>query len=72
MSVDEFANRISALGVPETFRGAESKFQRGTYSLAYFLLLLHAANSEFPKEWAKLLTRTSHGKPLLAMSSSMN
>nr|WP_245176066.1 DUF6471 domain-containing protein [Cupriavidus sp. AcVe19-6a] len=55
VSVDEFANRISAMGVPETFRGAESKFQRGTYSLAYFLLLLHAANSEYPREWAKFI-----------------
>lgn len=55
VSVDEFANRISAMGVPETFRGAESKFQRGTYSLAYFLLLLHAANAECPRQWARFV-----------------
>nr|WP_198173350.1 DUF6471 domain-containing protein [Cupriavidus sp. USMAA2-4] len=52
MSFDEFAERLSAMGTPESFRGAESKIQRGTYSLAYFLLMLQAVRAEFPAQWA--------------------
>lgn len=43
------------MGTPESFRGAESKIQRGTYSLAYFLLMLQAVGAECPPQWAQFV-----------------
>ncbi|SOY93249.1 conserved hypothetical protein [Cupriavidus taiwanensis] len=55
VSFDEVAEKISAIGIPESFRGAGSRIQRGTYSLAYFLALLRAVGAECPAQWTEFV-----------------
>ncbi|WP_051003578.1 DUF6471 domain-containing protein [Cupriavidus sp. BIS7] len=55
VSFDEVAAKISTMGIPESFRGAASRIQRGTYSLAYFLALLRAVGAECPAQWTNFV-----------------
>jgi hypothetical protein len=54
-SFAQLADSISLNGIPETPRGADSKIHRGTYSLAYFLAMLHVVGAEFPLQWSRFV-----------------
>ncbi|WP_216621249.1 DUF6471 domain-containing protein [Cupriavidus necator] len=47
----ELAASLSAMGISESFRGAESKVQRGTFTFAYFLAILKAVGGECSQQW---------------------
>ncbi len=54
-SYEDLAAKLCAMGVQESVRGAESKIQRGSYRLAFFLQILQAVNSEYPPQWRPFL-----------------
>lgn len=55
VSYEDLAAKISAMGVPESLRGAESKIQRGAYRLTFFLQVLRAIDAEYPPQWKAFL-----------------
>nr|WP_240479963.1 DUF6471 domain-containing protein [Ralstonia mannitolilytica] len=51
------AERLRRCGIDETTRSVEGKATRGTYSLAFFLQVLAAVDSENPSHWTRVLDR---------------
>ncbi|AQV92571.1 hypothetical protein BJN34_01530 [Cupriavidus necator] len=48
---DALAASLTGMGVQESFRGAESKIQRGAYRFTFFLQVLQAVDAEYPQQW---------------------
>ncbi|WP_394373703.1 DUF6471 domain-containing protein [Ralstonia chuxiongensis] len=51
------AERLRNSGADESTRSVEGKATRGTYSLAFFLQVLAAVDSESPAHWTRVLDR---------------
>lgn len=55
VAYQDLATKLSAMGIAESFRSVESKVQRGSYRLEFFLATLHAVNAEYPSQWKPFL-----------------
>ncbi|MFC4345986.1 DUF6471 domain-containing protein [Cupriavidus numazuensis] len=55
VAYQDLATKLSNMGIPESLRSVESKIQRGSFRLDFFIATLRAVNAEYPPQWKQFV-----------------